>query len=80
MRMSSEVGWANMGRTIADSGASVGVVAEAIRWRQREYQMADRSTQFAALMRQIADAAYAGRDYTQLVARLRELRKVELDG
>jgi hypothetical protein len=84
-RTAKEAGFAILGRAIADAMLRNGYVppamlADAYNRRRQEQQSVDRMTQFAALVRQIGDAIYAGKEVDELVQKLVALRQFEANG
>jgi len=79
LRTSREAGGGTLACELADAaieGRSIERhVEEARQERLHEQQTADRNTEFAALGRQIGDAAQVGRSIAPLVQRLVALRK-----
>lgn len=83
-RTATETGLSGIGRSIADRAVrKIGygdLVQEAAIRRMMEQQGGSRSAQFAALVRQIGDAANANKPTAALVDKLVELRQGELNG
>jgi hypothetical protein len=81
-KIAKEVAFATLGRAIADGtskGADVKLLLQdaAVR-RQQEQNQGDRTTKFAALVRQVGDAINSGKPIDELLDQLVELRHAEL--
>lgn len=81
-KIAGETKWAVLGRSIADAHATGADtkrhISQAMQMRYVEQQQTDKLIAFAALTRQIGDAARNGKDLSALLERITELRRHEL--